>query len=57
MYLFVAVTKNSVSSWAILHVVALASTPKTGTVLHGGLSHESLVFGWLFVGCLLRDRA
>jgi len=43
MSLFVAVIKNSVSPWARLHVVALASTPKTGTVLQGGLSHESFV--------------
>ena len=43
MSLFVVVTTNSVSSWAIFPVVALASTPKTGTVLYGGLFHESFV--------------
>lgn len=42
MALFVAVTTNSVSSWALLPVMVLASTPKTGTVILGGLFHESI---------------
>lgn len=37
-FLFVAVIANSASSWAILPVVALASTPKVETVLHRGSS-------------------
>ena len=51
MSLFVAVTTNSVSSWARLPVMVLASTPKIGTVVLRGLS-----FSWmyrLFVCCLL----
>ena len=46
---FVAVTTNSVSSWAILPVMVLASTPKTGTVILGGL----FFFLDVHVGCLL----
>ena len=51
MSLFVAVTTNSVSSWARLPVMVLASTPKTGTVILRGLS-----FSWMYrlvVCCLL----
>ena len=51
MSLFVAVTTNSVSSWAILPVMVLVSTPKTGTVILG-----ELFFFWtyrLVVCCLL----
>ena len=48
MSLFVTVTTNSVSSWAILPVMVLASTPKTGTVILGGL-----FFLDVQVGCLL----
>ena len=48
MALFVAVTTNSVSSWALLPVMVLASTTKTGTVILGGLFHESFVVrAWL----------
>ncbi|CAH3166938.1 unnamed protein product, partial [Porites lobata] len=36
MSLFVAVTTNSVSSWARLPVMVLASTPKTWTVVLSG---------------------
>ena len=43
MSLLVAVITNSVSSWAILPVVALASTPKTETVILGGLFYVSFV--------------
>lgn len=55
MALFVAVTTNSVSSWALLPVMVLASTPKTGTVILGGLFHESFVSVMyrLVVCCLL----
>ena len=55
MALFVAVTTNSVSSWALLPVMVLASTPKTGTVILGGLFHESFVSVTyrLVVCCLL----
>ena len=51
MSLFVRVTISSVSSWAILPVMVLASTPKTGTVILG-----ELFFFWtyrLVVCCLL----
>ena len=51
MSLFVAVTTNSDSSWAILPVMVLVSTPKTGTVILG-----ELFFFWtyrLVVCCLL----
>ena len=41
--LFVVVTTNSVSSRAILPVMVLASTPKTGMVILRGLFHESFV--------------
>ena len=51
MSLFVAVTTNSVSSWARLPVVVLVSTPKIGTVVLRGLSF-SWMYG-LFVCCLL----
>ena len=43
MSLFVTVTTNSVSSWAILPVMVLASTPKTGTVILG-----ELFFFWTY---------
>ena len=43
MSLFVAVITNSVSSWAILPVMVLASTPKTGTVILG-----ELFFFWTY---------
>ena len=51
MSLFVAVTTNSVSSWAILPVMVLVSTPKTGTVILGELFFFSGRTGWLFVAC------
>ena len=53
MALFVAVTTNSDSSWAILPVMVLASTPKAGTAILGGLFRQSFVsvtfvaFCWL----------
>ena len=43
MTLFVVVTTNSVSSRAILPVMVVASTPKTGMVILRGLFHESFV--------------
>ena len=48
--LFVTVTTNSVSSGAILPVMVLASTPKTGTVILGGLFFCGRT-GGLFVAC------
>ena len=42
-FLFVVVTTNSVSSRAILPVMVVASTPKTGMVILRGLFHESFV--------------
>ena len=50
MSLFVTVTTNSVSSWAILPLMVLASTPKTGTVILGGLFFFGRT-GGLFVAC------
>ena len=43
MTLFVVVTTNSVFSRAILPVMVLASTSKTGMVILRGLFHESFV--------------
>ena len=51
MSLFVAVTTNSDSSWAILPVMVLVSTPKTGTVILGELFF--LLDVHVQVGCLL----
>ena len=49
MSLFVAVTTNSDSSWAILPVMVLVSIPKTGTVILG----ELFFLLDVQVGCLL----
>ena len=60
MALLVAVVTNSVCSWAIPPVVALAATPKTGTVILGGLfyvSFVSVMSRWVVCGLLFVVRA